>query len=113
MEAMIERCAGLDVHQETVVACVLVGPLEKKPNKSIESFPTTTKGLLKLNDWLMSMQVSDVVMESTGVYWKPVWNILESDFQLVLANARHVKNVPGRKTDVKDAECSPNYYEVD
>ncbi|ESU31659.1 hypothetical protein G3A_15375 [Bacillus sp. 17376] len=104
MEAMIERCAGLDVHQETVVACVLVGPLEKKPNKSIESFPTTTKGLLKLNDWLMSMQVSDVVMESTGVYWKPVWNILESDFQLVLANARHVKNVPGRKTDVKDAE---------
>ncbi|HJV32253.1 MAG TPA: IS110 family transposase [Bacillales bacterium] len=104
MEAMIEKCAGLDVHQETVVVCVLVGPLEKKPKKSIESFPTTTKGLLKLNDWLMSMKVSDVVMESTGVYWKPVWNILESNFQLVLANARHVKNVPGRKTDVKDAE---------
>jgi len=104
MEAMIERCAGLDVHQETVVACVLFGPLDKRPNKSIESFSTTTDGLLKLNDWLTSFQVTDVVMESTGVYWKPVWNILEDDFQLVLANAKHVKNVPGRKTDVKDAE---------
>ncbi|MTW88406.1 IS110 family transposase, partial [Virgibacillus dakarensis] len=104
MEAMIERCAGLDVHQETVVACVLFGPLDKKPKKSIETFRTTTKGLLELNDWLTSMQVTDVVMESTGVYWKPVWNVLESNFQLVLANAKHVKNVPGRKTDFKDAE---------
>ncbi|WP_188634103.1 IS110 family transposase, partial [Lentibacillus kapialis] len=104
MEAMIKRCAGLDVHQETVVACVLYGPLEKKPKKSIESFSTATDGLLELNDWLSSFQVTDVVMESTGVYWKPVWNILESQFQLVLANAKHVKNVPGRKTDVKDAE---------
>lgn len=75
MEAMVERCAGLDVHQETVVACVLFGPLDKKPKKSIETFQTTTKGLLKLNDWLTSMQVTESVMESTGVYWKPVWNI--------------------------------------
>src|SRR5690625_1568227 len=104
MEAMIERCAGLDVHQKTVVACALVGQLDKKPKKLIESFSTETEGLLKLNDWLVSMQVTDVVMESTGVYWKPVWNILEGDFELVLANAKHVKNVPGRKTDVKDAE---------
>ncbi|MGM8366222.1 IS110 family transposase [Virgibacillus sp. W0181] len=104
MEAMIERCAGLDVHQETVVACVLYGPLDKRPKKSIESFSTSTKGLLKLNDWLTSMKVTDAVMESTGVYWKPVWNILENHFRLVLANAKHVKNVPGRKTDVKDAE---------
>lgn len=104
MEAMIERCAGLDVHQETVVACALFGSLDKRPKKSIESFSTTTKGLLQLNDWLTSLEVTDVVMESTGVYWKPVWNILESNFQLVLANAKHVKNVPGRKTDVKDAE---------
>ncbi|MFD2760396.1 IS110 family transposase [Lentibacillus juripiscarius] len=103
MEAMIERCAGLDVHQETVVACVLYGPLEKRPKKSIESFSTATDGLLELSDWLSSFQVTDVVMESTGVFWKPVWNILESHFQLVL-NAKHVKNVPGRKTDVKDAE---------
>lgn len=104
MEAMIERCAGLDVHQETVVACVLFGPLDKKPKKSIESFSTTTSGLLALSDWLTQHQVTHVVMESTGVYWKPVWNILEDPFHLILANARHVKNVPGRKTDVKDAE---------
>lgn len=104
MEAMIERCAGLDVHQETVVACVLFGPLDKKPKISIETFSTTTTGLLALSDWLTTLQVSDVVMESTGVYWKPIWNILEGSFHLVLANARHVKNVPGRKTDVKDAE---------
>lgn len=104
MEAMIERCAGLDVHQETVVACVLYGPLDKRPKKCIESFSASTSGLLKLNDWLASMEVTDAVMESTGVYWKPVWNILENQFRLVLANAKHVKNVPGRKTDVKDAE---------
>ncbi|YCI77408.1 transposase [Bacillus sp. R1-10] len=68
MEAMIERCAGLDVHQETVVACVLFGPLDKKPKTSIETFSTTTTGLLALSDWLATLQVSDVVMESTGVY---------------------------------------------
>jgi len=104
MEAMIERCAGLDVHQETVVACVLFGSLDKKPSKEIQTFPTTTRGLLALSDWLSSYKVTDVVMESTGVYWKPIWNVLENDFQLILANAQHVKNVPGRKTDVKDAE---------
>ncbi|WP_212952006.1 IS110 family transposase, partial [Siminovitchia terrae] len=65
---------------------------------------TTTKGLLSLSDWLATFKVTDVVMESTGVYWKPVWNILEGTFHLILANAKHVKNVPGRKTDVKDAE---------
>jgi transposase len=104
MEAMIERCAGLDVHQKTVVACVLYGPLDERPKKEIKTFPTTTCGLLNLSDWLNSMQVTDAVMESTGVYWKPIWNILEANFQLILANAKHVKNVPGRKTDVKDAE---------
>lgn len=101
---MIEKCAGLDVHQETVVACILFGPLEKRPKKSIESFSTTTAGLLKLLDWLSLHEITDVVMESTGVFWKPVWNVLEGDFQVILANAKHVKNVPGRKTDVKDAE---------
>ncbi|KYD26635.1 IS110 family RNA-guided transposase [Parageobacillus toebii] len=104
MEAMIEGCAGLDVHQETVVACILVGPLNKKPEKYIKTFNTTTKGLLELNDWLFEHQITDVEMESTGVYWKPVWNILEGHFKLTLANAKHIKNVPGRKTDVNDAE---------
>ncbi|MRH45171.1 IS110 family transposase [Aquibacillus halophilus] len=104
MEAMIERCAGLDVHQKVVVGCVLHGSLDKRPKKEIKSFSTTTEGLLELSDWLFSKEVTDVVMESTGVYWKPIWNILEERFHLILANARHVKNVPGRKTDVKDAE---------
>lgn len=104
MEAMIERCAGLDVHQKVVVGCVLYGSLDKRPKKEIKSFSTTTEGLLELSDWLFSNKVTDAVMESTGVYWKPVWNILEERFHLILANARHVKNVPGRKTDVKDAE---------
>src|SRR5690625_7853823 len=103
MEAMIERCAGLDVHQETVVACVLYGPLDKRAKKSIESFSTSTSGLLKLNNWLETREVTDAVMESTGVYWKPVWNILEDDVRLVLANGKYVKNVPGRKTDGTDA----------
>ncbi|GIP63778.1 hypothetical protein J32TS6_23330 [Virgibacillus pantothenticus] len=104
MEAMIERCAGLDVHQKTVVACVLYGPLDKRPKKSIESFSTSTKGLLELNDWLVSLGVTDVVMESTGVYWKLIWNILENQFRLVLANPKHVKNAPGRKADIKAVE---------
>ncbi|WP_117161079.1 IS110 family transposase [Paraliobacillus sp. X-1268] len=104
MEAMIERCAGLDVHQKVIVGCVLHGSLDKRPKREIKSFSTTTEGLLELSDWLLSMEVTDAVMESTGVYWKPIWNILEDKCHLILANARHVKNVPGRKTDVKDAE---------
>lgn len=103
MEAILERCAGLDVHQETVVACVLYGELERKPKQEIRTFSTTTKGLLELHDWLSNWECTHIAMESTGVYWKPVWNILEGSFTLVLANARRIKNVPGRKTDVADA----------
>jgi len=104
MDAVLECCAGLDVHQETVVACVLSGPLDRKPKKEIETFSTTTKGLLILADWLEERNCTHVAMESTGVYWKPVWNILEScSFELILANANRIKNTPGRKTDVKDA----------
>lgn len=105
MEAIIERCAGIDVHEKTVVVCVLKGDLKKKPEKEIETFNTTTTELLKLLDWIEERGCTQVAMESTGVYWKPVWNVLESgDFEMVLANARHIKNLPGRKTDVKDAE---------
>ncbi|WP_214626553.1 IS110 family transposase [Paenibacillus agaridevorans] len=103
MEAILERCAGLDVHQETVVACVLYGELERKPKQEIRTFSTTTRGLLALNDWLNEWECTHIAMESTGVYWKPVWNILEGAFTLILANARRIKNVPGRKTDVADA----------
>lgn len=102
MEVIYPRCAGLDVHKQTVVACARVagdGPVVQE----VRTFETTTSGLLALADWLDSLGVEHVAMEATGVYWKPVWHVLESHFELVLANAAHVKNVPGRKTDVNDA----------
>lgn len=103
-DALYESCAGLDVHQETVVACILFGPLDRRPKKVVETFLTTTSGLLELSDFLSEYNVTHVAMESTSVYWKPVWNVLEGSFTLLLANARTIKNVSGRKTDVKDAE---------
>src|SRR3954468_20662334 len=110
MEAIVKRCAGLDVHQATVVACVLIGEAGRKPRKEIRTFSTMTRDLEGLRDWLMELGVTHVGMESTGVYWKPVHAILEGHFTLIVANAHHVKAVPGRKTepgrktDVKDAE---------
>lgn len=105
IEAVLERCAGLDVHQETVVACVLSGVLSEAPHKELHTFGTTTEELIDLAEWLVDSGCSHVAMESTGVYWKPIWNVLEAfDFELVLANAHHIKNLPGRKTDMKDAE---------
>ena len=103
MEVLHAHCAGLDVHKDTVVACVrhMVNATVKR---EVKTFATTTKGLLALADWLASERCTHVAMEATGVYWKPVWHILsDGDFDLVLANAKHVKNVPGRKTDVNDA----------
>ena len=103
MEVLHPHCAGLDVHKDTVVACVrhMVNGIVKR---EVKTFDTTTKGLLALADWLASEGCTHVAMEATGVYWKPVWHILsDGDFSLVLANAQHVKNVPGRKTDVNDA----------
>jgi len=102
MELMYKRCAGLDVHQRSVMACVRVVE-DGTSAEEINSFETTTSGLLALSSWLKEKQCTHVAMEATGVYWKPVWHILEADFELVLANAAHIKNVPGRKTDVKDA----------
>ena len=102
METMLARCAGLDVHKSSVVACSRI-TVDGKVTEEIETFDTTTSGLLALLDWLEAHEVTHVAMEATGVYWKPVWHILEESFQLVLANAAHIKNVPGRKTDVKDA----------
>jgi transposase len=102
MDVIYPRCAGLDVHKQTVVACARVagnGPLQQE----VRTFATTTSGLLELADWLESLGVEHVAMEATGVYWKPVWHVLDSHFELVLANAAHVKNVPGRKTHANDA----------
>ena len=104
MEAIVERCAGLDVHQASVVACVLLGEPGRKPRKEVRSFNTMTRDLEALRDWLKELGVTHVGMESTGVYWKPVHAILEGHFALIIGNAHHIKAVPGRKTDVKDAE---------
>jgi transposase len=104
MQILVERGCGLDVHQATVVACLLVALKNGKVKKQIQTFSTTTRELLKLREWLLSEACTHVAMESTGVYWKPVFAILEGSFELVVANAQHVKKVPGRKTDVKDAE---------
>lgn len=103
MDAIIERGCGLDVHQATVVACVLIGKAEEKPKKEVRTFRTVTNELLELRDWLKERGVTHVAMESTGVYWKPVYALLEDDFELLVGNAQHIKNVPGRKTDVKDS----------
>lgn len=102
MELMYKRCAGLDVHQKSVVACARVVD-DGKVTEEVRTFETTTKGLLELATWLESAGCTHAAMEATGVYWKPVWHVLEPTFELVLANAAHIKNVPGRKTDVADA----------
>ena len=104
MEATVERCAGLDIHQASVVACVLVGPPGCKPRKETRSFGTSTRELEALRAWLEGLGVTHVGMESTGVYWKPVHAVLEGHFELIVGNAHHIKAAPGRKTDVKDAE---------
>lgn len=104
MEPIIECCCGLDVHQATVVACVLVGGAHQKPRKEIRIFGTKTRELMGLRDWLHDHGVAHVGMEATGIYWKPVYAVLEDDFELVVGNAHHIRNVPGRKTDVKDSE---------
>jgi transposase len=103
MDVLHTHCAGLDVHKEKVVACVrtLQGG---KTHQEIRTFRTETNALLALADWLTDQQVTHVAMESTGVYWKPIWNLFEGIFELLLVNAEHIKKVPGRKTDVKDAQ---------
>ncbi len=104
MDAVYERCCGIDVHKKTAVACVVTPGSDGQPAKVIRTFTTMTDDLLALGDWLRACGVTHVAMESTGVYWKPLWNVLEDRFELVLVNAQHVKQVPGRKTDVRDCE---------
>lgn len=104
METIVKCGCGLDVHKDSVVGCVRLVEPAGTAKKELRTFGTTTGELLKLSDWLSDNQVTHVAMESTGVYWKPIWNILEGSFQLLLVNAQHIKMVPGRKTDVKDCE---------
>jgi transposase len=104
MQVLFPRCCGLDVHKKNLVACVLVPGADGKAARFLRTFGTMTADLLGLTDWLLAYGVTHVAMESTGVYWKPVYNLLESSFELLLVNAQHIKQVPGRKTDVKDCE---------
>lgn len=104
MEILYERCCGLDVHKRSVVACLITDKLKGKRHKEIRTFGTTTEELVELSEWLSAAGCTHVAMESTGSYWKPIYNILEDDFDLLVANAQHVKALPGRKTDVGDAE---------
>jgi transposase len=104
MDILHDRCAGLDVHKKTVVACVRHVAADGRVEKQTRTFGTMTADLLELADWLKTQGVRHAAMESTGVYWKPIWHILDGAFELILVNARHIKQVPGRKTDVKDAE---------
>jgi transposase len=104
MDIVHPRCCGLDIHKKTVVACVIVPGEDGQPRKAVRTFGTMTADLLELSDWLDAQAVTHAAMESTGPYWKPIWNVLEGHLSLVLANAHHIKAVPGRKTDVKDAE---------
>lgn len=104
MDVLIERCCGLDLHRSSIMACVLIGAAGRKVSKEVRKFGTTTAQLAELGDWLMGLGITHVVMESTGVYWKPVHALLEDSAVVIVANARHVKQVPGRKTDVGDAE---------
>src|ERR1700687_1181265 len=103
MEVLHPLCAGLDIHKDSVVACVC-HMVDGKVRSQVKTFKTTTPELRALSDWLWAEGVTHIGMEATGVYWKPVWHILsDGEFELVLGNAAHVKNVPGRKTDVNDA----------
>jgi transposase len=101
MDLLYPRCAGLDVHKDNVVARIRC--VSEPVHDEVKTFATTTSALLELNEFLSAQGVTHVAMEATGVYWKPVWHLLEGDFELILANAQHIRNVPGRKTDVSDA----------
>src|SRR5215471_8460951 len=104
MQIIHQRCAGLDVHKKTVVACVIISPLEGAVQQYTATFGTMTPDLLALSDWLKGHGVTHAAMESTGVYWRPIYQLLEGNFTLLVANAQHIARMPGRKTDVTDAQ---------
>jgi transposase len=103
-EAVLKNCCGLDVHKDTVTACLLIGTLHEQPKESLRTFSTTTRALLELRDWLEANGCTHVAIESTGIYWRPVFHVLEDTVTVLLVNAYHMKQVPGRKTDLKDAQ---------
>lgn len=104
METLVTHCAGMDVHQENIVVCAITGASGDSTEVETRTFSTMTKSLFELLQWLESKEITHIAMESTGVYWRPVYNVLEGYFDITLANAQRIKNVTGRKTDVSDAE---------
>jgi len=104
LQLVYERCAGLDLHKKSVVACAIIPDEHGQRCKVHQTFSTMTPDVVRLRSWLTALGVTHVAMESTGVFWKPIFNLLEDTFELLVANAQHIKAVPGRKTDVKDAE---------
>src|SRR5690242_6384505 len=106
MEVLYTNGAGLDVHKKTIKVCLLTHPSSgpNQPHKAFRTYFTTTEELLKLSDWLKEQGCTHIAFEATGVYWKPVFNLLESGFEVLVVNAQPIKAVPGRKTDIKDAE---------
>src|ERR687884_150079 len=104
MDLLYPRCAGIDVHKKTVVVCCRIGAPDGAVTKPTRTFATMTADLLALSDWLTSLEISHVALESTGEFWKPLYNLLEGSFTILVVNAQHMHNVPGRKTDVKDAD---------
>lgn len=104
METIILRCAGLDIHKQSVEACVRRMDAHGRLHQQTRHWGTMTRELLAMADWMAAQGVTHVAMESTGVYWKPIYNILESRFRVLLMNARHLKQVPGRKSDVRDCQ---------
>jgi transposase len=104
MEILYERCAGLDIHKKNVKACLASPGQGGKRQKETRTYLTMTQDLLQMRDWWKEQGCTHIAMEATGVYWKPIYNLLEGDFEILVVNAHHIKTVPGRKTDVKDAE---------
>lgn len=104
MQIVYERCAGLDVHKKSVMACLITPAANGQRRKERQTFSTMTSDLVRLRQWLTEQQCSQVAMESTGVFWRPIFNILEGHVEVMVVNAQHIKAVPGRKTDIKDAE---------
>src|SRR6478672_317197 len=104
MDTLVVRAAGIDVHKKTAVVCCRLSTPDGSIERFTQTFGTMTADLLKLSAWLTSLEITHVVMESTGEFWKPIYNLLEGSFTVLVVNAQHIKHVPGRKTDVKDAE---------
>jgi transposase len=104
MQIVYERCAGLDVHKKSVMACLITSTPNGERRQERQTFSTMTPDLLRLREWLREQQCSHVAMESSGVFWKPIFHILEGHLEVLVVNAHHIKTVPGRKTDSKDAE---------